>query len=439
MFVSMAPKDVDDIVIKYGYQYVCQGEAVWPEQKSLEDPMVKRRIDELCLPLKNKLNARVSIKSLADNPGSFFPLLFHILAVFEREHQSHKAFDVRRLPLPRLFNVFPSSSCHWRSVIISVNALAAFLPGEPLPRGYNDQLHLFYKVFDFKPLRIKSIESLLPTGTNKRLFGNLIRSDGFSVDFVFNKRTITEKRLTKQINQVDLILDGFEQHEVDSHYLPIAVDPGRKRFLTVFAGSSGNINDFRQCSIKEYYHLTGSTKFSAEQERKKKACGIKTIETNIPTNKTANESLFYNQETAKETFFLYQGRQRAPERMVKMFLDGTKKYNKKSRGNKRKRAKNKGKRKKKGNKSGKKDKGKRKMAPKTTKTSHKFMILRESNFFQYKQKVPLIVSGSGMFGKNHVKIKTVRTGVTGPLYRTLKRRERTGDLLVVDIDEYLTS
>ncbi|KAI8094995.1 uncharacterized protein B0P05DRAFT_502906 [Gilbertella persicaria] len=347
--------------------------------------MIKRRIDELCLPLKNKLDARVSIKSLADNPGSFIPLLFHILAVFEREHQSHKAFDVRRLPLPRLFNVFPSLSCHWRSVTISVNALAAFLPGEPLPRGYNDQLNLFYKVFDFKPLRTKSIESLLPTGTNKRLFGNLIRSDGFSVDFVFNKRTIREKRLTKQINQVDLILDGFEQHEVDSHYLPIAVDPGRKRVFTVFAGSTGNINNFRQCSIKEYYHLTGSTKFSAEQEKKKKACGVKTIETNIPTNKAANESLymeyaiymlenigrifsFYNQETAKETFFLYQGCQQAPEQMVKMLLDGTKKYNKKSRGNKRKREKNKGKRKKKGNKSGKKDKGKRKMTLKTTET-----------------------------------------------------------------------
>ncbi|KAI8047825.1 uncharacterized protein B0P05DRAFT_576174 [Gilbertella persicaria] len=336
MFVSMAPKDLDDIAIKYGYQYVCQGEAVWSEQKSFEDPMIKRRIDELCLPLKNKLDARVSIKSLAGNPGFFVPLLFHILAVFEREHQSHKAFDVRRLPLPRLFNVFPSPSCHWRSVTISVNALAAFLPGEPLPRGYNDQLHLFYKVFDFKPLRTKSIKSLLPTGTNKRLFGNLIRSDGFSVDFVFNKRTITEKRLTKQINQVDLILDGFEQHKVGSHYLPIAVDPGRKRVFTVFAGSTGNINNFRQCSIKEYYHLKGSTKSSAEQEKKKKACGNKTIETNIPTNKAADESLymeyaiymlenigrifsFYNQETAKETFFLYQGRQRAPERIVKIF------------------------------------------------------------------------------------------------------------------------
>ncbi|KAI8087735.1 uncharacterized protein B0P05DRAFT_594969 [Gilbertella persicaria] len=178
------------------------------------------------------------------------------------------------------------------------------------------------KLFDFKPLRIKSIESLLPTGTNKRLFGNQIRSDGFSVDFVFNKRTITEKRLTEQINQVDLILDDFEKHEADSHYLPIAVDLGRKRAFTASAGSNGNINDFRQRSIKEYYHLTGSTKFSAEQEKKKKACGIKTIETNISTNKTANESLymeyaiymlenigrifsFYNQETAKETFFLY--------------------------------------------------------------------------------------------------------------------------------------
>ncbi|KAI8094994.1 uncharacterized protein B0P05DRAFT_524226, partial [Gilbertella persicaria] len=54
------------------------------------------------------------------------------------------------------------------------------------------------------------------------------------------------------------------------------------------------------------------------------------------------------------------------------------------------------------------------------------MVLRESNFFQYKQKVPLIISGSGMFGKDYVKIKTVQTGVTGLLYRTLKKRKRTG-------------
>ncbi|KAG2210038.1 hypothetical protein INT47_003474 [Mucor saturninus] len=133
MFMSMTWKDVQSIVIKYAYQYVCQIEAVWPEQESLEDPMIKQKIDEFCLPLKNKLNVRVSLKSLADNPGFFVLMLFHILTVFEREHQYHQAFDVRRIPLPKLFNVFPSPTSHWRSVTLYINEISAFLQGQALP------------------------------------------------------------------------------------------------------------------------------------------------------------------------------------------------------------------------------------------------------------------------------------------------------------------
>ena len=44
-----------------------------------------------------------------------------------------------------------------------------------------------------------------------------------------------------------------------------------------------------------------------------------------------------------------------------------------------------------------------------------------------------------MFGKDSVKIKGVRTGVTGVLWRFLKRREKEGDLLAIEIDEYKTS
>lgn len=53
--------------------------------------------------------------------------------------------------------------------------------------------------------------------------------------------------------------------------------------------------------------------------------------------------------------------------------------------------------------------------------------------------MPLVVFGSGMFGKNNVKIKGHRAGLLNVLYRMLKRREARGELAIVTIDEYLTS
>ena len=56
-----------------------------------------------------------------------------------------------------------------------------------------------------------------------------------------------------------------------------------------------------------------------------------------------------------------------------------------------------------------------------------------------KSKVPLVVFGNGMFGKDLVKLKGLRCGVAGIMWRCLKKREAAGDLLVVTIDEFLTS
>ncbi|GAA5813120.1 hypothetical protein MFLAVUS_006589 [Mucor flavus] len=47
--------------------------------------------------------------------------------------------------------------------------------------------------------------------------------------------------------------------------------------------------------------------------------------------------------------------------------------------------------------------------------------------------------GAGMFGKDNVKLKGNRSGVTGVLWCALKKREAEGGLIAVTIDEYLTS
>ncbi|KAI7903268.1 uncharacterized protein BX663DRAFT_433730, partial [Cokeromyces recurvatus] len=206
------------------------------------------------------------------------------------------------------------------------------------------------------------IESIMPNGRNRQLFGNLIRSDGFSVDFLFYKRRNDQNDMAVKVNQIHLKVDDFKSQEVEESCLLIAIDPGRK---TVFTAVTDLDRDVRRCTTKEYYHLTGSTRFSSELNRLKNEHGINIIEGSISTNKTSDSEKylqhatyifnnldtlfeFYNAATAKDRFFLYQGNQRAPELMVNMLLNGTKKYNRSLRSKKKKKAKNKKKKKKKG-------------------------------------------------------------------------------------------
>lgn len=60
--------------------------------------------------------------------------------------------------------------------------------------------------------------------------------------------------------------------------------------------------------------------------------------------------------------------------------------------------------------------------------------------FDYnKQLIPIIAFGNGMKGKDSVKIKGHQVGLTGVLFKHLKRRQVEGRLLVPYIDEYITS
>lgn len=44
-----------------------------------------------------------------------------------------------------------------------------------------------------------------------------------------------------------------------------------------------------------------------------------------------------------------------------------------------------------------------------------------------------------MFGKDSVKFKGHKTGVAGVLWRAIKKREKKGDLIVIELDEFKTS
>ncbi|CEP17611.1 hypothetical protein [Parasitella parasitica] len=341
--MSMKPDQVKLVVKEYCYQYVFRGEPKWPTSI---DPSNKGKlkIRDSCNTLRNLSNESISLKSLSAFLGNYVRWFSYILSIYKEDHRAHSPFDVRQLPLPRRFSITPIPSCRCKFVTVSASALSSFIKGTR-PTGYEGQLELLYRVFNFTKLRFRD--------------------------------------------------------------------------------------------TKEYYDLTGSTKYTIKLQNLKNEAGITPIKTDIPTAKTCLAAVyhtyaaymllhrqalldFYGFQRAKVRFYLYQGRQKAPQIMVNMLVNGGKKYNRRQRSKKKKRAKQK-----------KRLKKQNRVIPPTT--------AKPAKFHQYTNKVPLIVFGSGMFGKDSVKLKGNKTGVTDILWRAIKKREKEGDLLAITIDEFKTS
>ncbi|KAI8643374.1 hypothetical protein BD408DRAFT_151801 [Parasitella parasitica] len=209
---------------------------------------------------------------------------------------------------------------------------------------------MYSRVFNFKNIRFNKDSRSIDQETKKILFGNTIKTDGVSVDFLFYKSA--PKKKGSSANMLDLSLEDFDLNEVSEKYNPIFIDPGRKSVFTATVGLEKQ--QVRKCPTKEYYHMTGSTAFCKMQNAQKESNGPQLIESKIPTAKTSKISKyeeyvyyilehldtffgFYNFNTAKEHFNLYIGRQRAPQLMVNMLTNGTKNYNRSLRTKKKKR------------------------------------------------------------------------------------------------------
>ncbi|KAI7906471.1 uncharacterized protein BX663DRAFT_420433, partial [Cokeromyces recurvatus] len=194
------------------------------------------------------------------------------------------------------------------------------------------------------------IDQLTPNGSNPVLFGNLVRSDGFSIDSIFYKKRQTGH--DPSLQTFDLTLSDFNMYEMKDTFVPISIDPGRKSVFTAAIGLESD-KHIRRCTIKEYYHMTGSTRYIKQLNDKKALSCISLIESNIPSPKTSRfttyqnhvkymfENLdallsFYSVDNARDRFSLYQGVQRAFEQMANMLTHGTAKYNRSKRDKKKK-------------------------------------------------------------------------------------------------------
>ncbi|KAI7889213.1 uncharacterized protein EV154DRAFT_592502 [Mucor mucedo] len=373
-------------------------------------------LNPLILEIKNRIPAFPVTKATLNNaPFSIMPVLKHILEKYESliveaplpvpvsqleiisQEQSDETDQVNKRPKkkkkvkknkndnngvkrdfqpPRLFSLFPNPGLHWRFVKIDS----------------------------------QNLTGLFPTASMERLEEETV--------FEYTQRYFFARFNFAKIN--------INTEEIDRYFRPCTVDPNRKDAFVSFHGNT----DVRRLSSAEYYNMNGSAnRLKLEQDRKKEQ-GVQTIETNIPSVKSAvtdkyithvkymmqhKDTLFsfYNFQTARVKWCNYIGKQRALQDAVNILINGSKKYNKgrrkKTRKNKRKRSK-------------------------TAAKSHKEKF-EEGD----KSKMPLIIFGDGLKNKSHVKISGIRHGVSEMIYRQLKLREKLGELLLLDIDEYKTS
>ncbi|KAI8984673.1 hypothetical protein BDF20DRAFT_911748 [Mycotypha africana] len=196
VFVNMKKADAEEVAESYCYQKICKGEPEWPEKIELSS-LDKSKIETLCNCFEKLVKEKVTLLSLAANPANFARPLWYMLSVYEQEHAEHAPYDVRRLPLPRRFFPFPTPSTRWQFITISINVLNPFVLPGTVQTGYLNQLKQFYRVFSFIKLGFESLNDLKTS--QEILFKNLVRSNGFTVDFIFSR---------KRKNNV--VIDGHE-------------------------------------------------------------------------------------------------------------------------------------------------------------------------------------------------------------------------------------
>ncbi|KAI9011910.1 hypothetical protein CLU79DRAFT_771866, partial [Phycomyces nitens] len=99
----------------------------------------------------------------------------------------------KRQILPRLFSLCPVPSLKWRFITLNPNSLSTFA-GVRLPVMYKGKYEMFNKIFDFKrqALGHSSFQDLKdPNKKTKFAFSNVIRTDGYTADFIINKGSQT--------------------------------------------------------------------------------------------------------------------------------------------------------------------------------------------------------------------------------------------------------
>lgn len=208
-------------------------------------------------------------------------------------------------------------------------------------------------------------------------------------------------------------------------FLPVTVDPGRRKVFTAAISHSEHVQEFRSCSSKERQSFAGTDRRRQKVEKLKEAAGIKRIESQIPTL-----FRFYNHQSAPFRFYNYQGNQRSTAEMGNILLNGGKKYNKS-----RRKKTNRNKRRKR-----RRNKSRNRVESQPTKSNcmRKEVMFKKSKFLT-SNRVPVVVFGDGLKNKENTRMKGQLPGASGVLLRSLHQRTKQLTAATIMINEHNTS
>ncbi|KAL7325713.1 hypothetical protein PS15p_208164 [Mucor circinelloides] len=199
-------------------------------------------------------------ESLNNEPFKILPALRYILNKYDDIYMAQAAqkdkADSTKPPLPRRFSLFPNPSLHWRFIKIDAQNLTGIFPVAKQKKQANEssfdhQQRCFYQAFAFKKLGIQSCEKLLALPEEKgRMFLNGLYTDGYTCRVLFARRVLP----SSPEDNIRLELDDFSSEEVNKHFRPCTVDPGRRDPFVSYHGGT----DIRRLSSIEYYNMGGS-------------------------------------------------------------------------------------------------------------------------------------------------------------------------------------
>ncbi|GAA5808492.1 hypothetical protein MFLAVUS_001883 [Mucor flavus] len=302
-------------------------------------------LNPLILEVKNRISTLPQSKeSLNKEPFKILPTLRHILEkyddIYKAQATQKDKTDFMKSVLPRRFSLFPNPTLHWRFVKIDAQNLTGIFPDAKQKKQANEssfdhQQRCFYQMFAFKRLYIQSCEKLQALPEQKgKMFLDGLYTDGYTCRVLFARKVLPSP---PEYN-ICLELNDLSSEEVNKHFRPCTVDPGRRDPFVSYHGGT----DMRRWSSIEYYDMGGSVTLIKEQQKHKHRLDIEKIETNIPSPKTVSMEQFvlyitymsqhmntlfdfYSFETSKVKWLNYLSSQKSIQESVNILINGGKK------------------------------------------------------------------------------------------------------------------
>ncbi|KAH8552488.1 hypothetical protein BGW37DRAFT_489173 [Umbelopsis sp. PMI_123] len=177
------------LIEKYDLPRIATGDGDWPEDWPEDASLIMvATVDYLCSQLESLIPRPLNQETLSASPGEYIPALKFMLRDLEFVHQqaeNDENFDPK--DLPKLFSIGPLPSMGWRFISLTAGLLASILPSIRAPQSPSDYINVFYEIFDFQPLRIRSLDELR-LKNHKFAFARRILTDGHAVNFLFARK-----------------------------------------------------------------------------------------------------------------------------------------------------------------------------------------------------------------------------------------------------------